>query len=71
MGSGLRFALPLAAAVLSVSGCGGSDASGPLVFAAASTADALLAAGAVWAATGEARPRFSFAASSTLARLTI
>ena len=38
------------------------------VFAAASLTDALRALGASWAARGEPAPRFSFAASSTLAR---
>lgn len=38
------------------------------VFAAASLTEALTAAGAAWSRMGPAKPRFSFAASSTLAR---
>ncbi len=41
---------------------------GPLVFAAASTKDALEAIDQLWQAQGHARVRFSFAASSALAR---
>ena len=41
---------------------------GPLVFAAASTKDALEAIDRLWRAQGHARVRFSFAASSALAR---
>lgn len=41
---------------------------GAIVFAAASLTDALRALGQDWAAQGNAAPRFSFAASSTLAR---
>jgi molybdate transport system substrate-binding protein len=41
---------------------------GPIVFAAASLTDALRALGRDWASQGRAAPRFSFAASSTLAR---
>lgn len=41
---------------------------GPLVFAAASLTDALRDLGAQWAARGNQAPRFSFAASSALAR---
>jgi molybdate transport system substrate-binding protein len=40
----------------------------PTVFAAASLTDAMRAVGAAWAAQGHAAPRFSFAASSALAR---
>jgi molybdate transport system substrate-binding protein len=40
----------------------------PTVFAAASLTDALRALGQEWAARGNPAPRFSFAASSTLAR---
>ena len=56
--------------MLSTVGCGGSEASGPrpIVFAAASMADVLVAAGRAFAEQGGAPPRFSFAASSTLAR---
>ena len=42
--------------------------SGPLVFAAASLTDALNAVGEAYAATGQVRPVFSFAATSALAR---
>lgn len=42
--------------------------SGPTVFAAASLTDALRALGTEWASRGNPAPRFSFAASSTLAR---
>ncbi len=38
------------------------------VFAAASLTEALQAIGALWAASGQPAPRFSFASSSTLAR---
>jgi len=38
------------------------------VFAAASLTDVLQAMGAMWAASGQPAPRFSFASSSTLAR---
>lgn len=41
---------------------------GPIVFAAASLTEALRAIGHDWAGQGRAAPRFSFAASSTLAR---
>ena len=41
---------------------------GPTVFAAASLTDALRALGQDWAARGNPAPRFSFAASSALAR---
>lgn len=41
---------------------------GPMVFAAASLTDALRALGQDWQARGNPAPRFSFAASSTLAR---
>jgi molybdate transport system substrate-binding protein len=41
---------------------------GPVVFAAASLTDALRALGRDWVGQGRAAPRFSFAASSTLAR---
>lgn len=40
----------------------------PLVFAASSLTDALRAIGEAWAARGNPAPRFSFAASSALAR---
>jgi molybdate transport system substrate-binding protein len=40
----------------------------PIVFAAASLMDALRALGEAWAARGNPSPRFSFAASSALAR---
>jgi molybdate transport system substrate-binding protein len=43
-------------------------AQGPTVFAAASLTDALRDLGAQWAARGNPAPRFSFAASSALAR---
>ena len=41
---------------------------GPTVFAAASLTDAMRALGQAWAARGNPAPRFSFAASSALAR---
>ncbi|MBP0447014.1 molybdate ABC transporter substrate-binding protein [Roseomonas sp. SSH11] len=41
---------------------------GPIVFAAASLADAMRALGEAWRADGNPVPRFSFAASSALAR---
>jgi molybdate transport system substrate-binding protein len=44
------------------------DAQGPTVFAAASLTDAMKALGEVWRERGRAAPRFSFAASSALAR---
>jgi molybdate transport system substrate-binding protein len=43
-------------------------AEGPLVFAAASLTDAMKALGEAWQARGHPLPRFSFAASSALAR---
>jgi molybdate transport system substrate-binding protein len=43
-------------------------ANGPVVFAAASLTDAMRALGEAWRAKGHAVPRFSFAASSALAR---
>ena len=43
-------------------------AQGPTVFAAASLSDAMRALGERWAALGNPAPRFSFAASSALAR---
>lgn len=58
-------AAPLAA-LAPFSPAGAQD--GVLVFAAASLTDALRALGAQWAATGKPAPRFSFAASSALAR---
>jgi molybdate transport system substrate-binding protein len=39
-----------------------------LIFAAASLTEAMQDVGALWEASGEPRPRFNFAASSTLAR---
>ena len=45
-----------------------ADTSALLVFAAASTKDALEAVGGLWHAHGRKRARFSFAASSALAR---
>ncbi len=45
-----------------------AQSASPTVFAAASLTDALRALGAEWATRGNAPPRFSFAASSTLAR---
>ncbi|WP_159992992.1 molybdate ABC transporter substrate-binding protein [Roseomonas sp. 18066] len=43
-------------------------AEGPVVFAAASLTDAMRALGETWRARGNPAPRFSFAASSALAR---
>jgi molybdate transport system substrate-binding protein len=53
---------------LLVPGGGGRAQDGSVVFAAASLTDALRALGADWAARGNRAPRFSFAASSLLAR---
>jgi molybdate transport system substrate-binding protein len=68
----LRRILPatlLAAALLAAGTFGVARAQeGPLVFAAASLTDALRDLGAQWAARGNPAPRFSFAASSALAR---
>ncbi|UFN47746.1 molybdate ABC transporter substrate-binding protein [Roseomonas sp. OT10] len=44
------------------------EATGPTVFAAASLTDAMRALGEAWRAKGHPLPRFSFAASSALAR---
>lgn len=56
---------PLAAAALPAP----ARAEAPLtIFAAASLTEAMRAIGAAWAETGRPAPRFSFAASSTLAR---
>ncbi|ONG52298.1 molybdate ABC transporter substrate-binding protein [Pseudoroseomonas deserti] len=44
------------------------SAEGPVFFAAASLTDAMRALGEMWRAKGNAVPRFSFAASSALAR---
>lgn len=59
----------LGAALLA--GCGparAQEAQGPVVFAAASLTDAMKALGEAWRAKGHPAPRFSFAASSALAR---
>ncbi|MBE9605139.1 molybdate ABC transporter substrate-binding protein [Acetobacteraceae bacterium H6797] len=45
-----------------------AQAEPPVVFAAASLTDAMKALGAAWVAKGHPMPRFSFAASSALAR---
>jgi molybdate transport system substrate-binding protein len=58
LAAGLVPALPLRA----------QDAQGPTVFAAASLTDAMKALGEAWRERGHAAPRFSFAASSALAR---
>jgi molybdate transport system substrate-binding protein len=69
-----RFILGLAAA-LALAACGqkppetpAGQAEPPLVYAASSLTDVMNALGDAFAATGKARPQFSFAASSELAR---
>ena len=57
----------LACAALAV-GAPANAQEGPTVFAAASLTDAMRALGQTWAAKGNPAPRFSFAASSALAR---
>jgi len=59
-----RIALAALLAVLAF----GANAAPPLVFAAASLADALTEVGAAYEKTGAVKPTFSFAASSALAR---
>jgi molybdate transport system substrate-binding protein len=63
---------PLLLATLLLPGMRGpalaEPAEGPLVFAAASLTDAMKALGERWRAQGHSAPRFSFAASSALAR---
>ena len=62
-------ALTLCAALLAALGpARAQDAQGPVVFAAASLTDAMKALGEAWRAKGHPVPRFSFAASSALAR---
>ncbi|MCR0981487.1 molybdate ABC transporter substrate-binding protein [Roseomonas populi] len=53
---------------LAVTGLPARAQEGPTVFAAASLTDAMRALGQAWAAKGNPAPRFSFAASSALAR---
>jgi molybdate transport system substrate-binding protein len=54
--------------ICSLSPARAQPAEGPLVFAAASLTDAMKALGEAWRAQGHPLPRFSFAASSALAR---
>ena len=56
------------AALLLASPLRAQTAEGPTVFAAASLTDAMRALGEAWRAKGHPLPRFSFAASSALAR---
>lgn len=65
-----RVLLAAAAALLLLSGPGAraQGAEGPTVFAAASLTDAMRALAEAWRAKGHPAPRFSFAASSALAR---
>jgi molybdate transport system substrate-binding protein len=58
----------LAASLASAGPLWAREAQGPLVFAAASLTDAMKALGEAWQASGHPAPRFSFAASSALAR---
>ena len=58
----------LLAAVVALAVAPAARAQQLTVYAAASLSDALGEIGALWAARGNAAPRFSFAASSTLAR---
>ncbi|MCG7361093.1 molybdate ABC transporter substrate-binding protein [Roseomonas sp. ACRSG] len=58
----------LAACTLLASPLRAQEAQGPTVFAAASLTDAMKALGEAWRAKGHPLPRFSFAASSALAR---
>ena len=58
----------LAASMLAATGIPARAQEGPTVFAAASLTDAMRALGQAWAARGHPAPRFSFAASSALAR---
>ncbi|HEY8609964.1 MAG TPA: molybdate ABC transporter substrate-binding protein [Roseomonas sp.] len=60
LAAGILFAPPLSAPARAQGG--------PTVFAAASLTDAMRALGEVWRARGNPAPRFSFAASSALAR---
>lgn len=64
----LRRALLAAIAALGLAAAPVRAQEGPTVFAAASLTDALRALGQDWASRGNPAPRFSFAASSTLAR---
>jgi molybdate transport system substrate-binding protein len=61
-------ALCLAAPLAGLSGARAQETEGPTVFAAASLTDAMRALGEAWKAKGHPAPRFSFAASSALAR---
>lgn len=63
-----RSFLPLLAAPFLAAPVPAWAQSGPAVFAAASLTDALRALGEQWRARGRPAPRFSFAASSALAR---
>ena len=58
----------LLAAIVALAVAPAASAQPLTVYAAASLTDALGEIGALWAARGNAAPRFSFAASSTLAR---
>lgn len=58
----------LAACLALASPLRAQEAQGPTVFAAASLTDAMKALGEAWRAKGHPMPRFSFAASSALAR---
>ncbi len=64
----LRRCLSACFAALLLAGAPVQAQTGPTVFAAASLTDALRALGQEWAARGNPAPRFSFAASSALAR---
>jgi len=63
-----RRALLAAFATLGLAAAPARAQDSPTVFAAASLTDALRAQGQAWASQGHPMPRFSFAASSTLAR---
>lgn len=63
-----RRSLPLLAALAIPGAMPARAATTPMVFAAASLQDGLRALGREWGARGHAPPRFSFAASSALAR---
>ncbi|GGC28593.1 molybdate ABC transporter substrate-binding protein [Siccirubricoccus deserti] len=63
-----RFLAILAALLLACGTVGPATAQEVTVFAAASLTDAMRALGAAWQARGNPAPRFSFAASSALAR---
>ncbi len=64
----LRRALLAAIAAIGLAATPARAQESPTVFAAASLTDALRALGQDWASRGNPTPRFSFAASSTLAR---